>query len=38
MFEDRAIALSREVAVLRELIEAGRALEPLETLHSIDTR
>ena len=38
MFEDRAIALSREVAVLRELIEAGRALEPLETLHSMDTR
>jgi hypothetical protein len=31
-------ALSREVTVLRELIEAGRALEPIESPHNLDTR
>ncbi len=30
MFEDREIALTREVGILRELIASGRALEPLE--------
>ena len=29
-FDDRSVALAREVAVLRELIAAGRALEPFE--------
>jgi two-component system, chemotaxis family, protein-glutamate methylesterase/glutaminase len=32
MFEDREVALTREVAVLRELIADGRALEPLESV------
>jgi two-component system chemotaxis response regulator CheB len=31
MFEDRGVALVREVAVLRELIAGGRALEPMDT-------
>jgi two-component system chemotaxis response regulator CheB len=38
IFEDRSVALSREVTVLRELIEAGRALEPIESPHHIDGR
>jgi hypothetical protein len=33
MFDDRSIALSRMVTVLHELIEAGRALEPIESPH-----
>jgi two-component system chemotaxis response regulator CheB len=31
MFEDRGVALGREVTVLRELIAGGRALEPMDT-------
>jgi hypothetical protein len=38
MFEDRSVALNREVGVLRELIEAGRALEPFEPQHDTETR
>jgi hypothetical protein len=38
MFEDRSVALTREVALLRDLIEAGRALEPFEPQHDLETR
>jgi len=37
-FEDRSVALAREGAVLRELIGAGRALEPFEMRHEVDSR
>jgi two-component system chemotaxis response regulator CheB len=37
-FDDRSLALANEVGVLRELIGAGRALEPIESRHEIDTR
>lgn len=37
-FEDRSLALSHEVAVLRELIAAGRALEPMENRYTLDAR
>jgi two-component system chemotaxis response regulator CheB len=30
MFEDRSVALGREAEILRQLIENGRALEPIE--------
>jgi hypothetical protein len=36
-FDDRSTALTHEVAVLRELIAAGRVLEPIESRHSIET-
>ena len=35
-FDDRSMALADEVAVLRELIGAGRALEPIDSRHGID--
>jgi hypothetical protein len=37
MFEDRSVALTREVALLQDLIEAGRALEPFEPQHDLET-
>jgi two-component system chemotaxis response regulator CheB len=37
-FEDRSVALGHEVAVLRDLIAAGRALEPIESRHSVGAR
>jgi two-component system chemotaxis response regulator CheB len=37
-FDDRSVALAREGAVLRELIGAGRALEPFEARHEADRR
>jgi two-component system chemotaxis response regulator CheB len=37
-FEDRSVALGREANVLRELIGAGRALEPIESRHNVEAR
>jgi two-component system chemotaxis response regulator CheB len=37
-FDDRAAAMAIEVAVLRDLIGAGRALEPIDNRHSVDSR
>jgi two-component system chemotaxis response regulator CheB len=37
-FDDRAVALANEVAVLRDLIGAGRVLEPIESRHGIGAR
>jgi two-component system chemotaxis response regulator CheB len=37
-FDDRSTALATEVAVLRDLIGAGRALEPIDGRHTIDPR
>jgi len=37
-FEDRSMALAHEANVLRELIGAGRALEPIESRLGVDAR
>ena len=37
-FDDRSVALAREGADLRELIGAGRALEPFEARHEVESR
>ena len=37
-FEDRSMALAHEANVLRELIGAGRALEPIDSRQNVDAR
>ena len=37
-FEDRSVALVHEANLLRELIGAGRALEPIESRHTVEAR
>jgi two-component system chemotaxis response regulator CheB len=37
-FEDRSVALVHEANLLRELIGAGRALEPIESRYSVEAR